>query len=166
MASTGADLGLALDGDADRAIFIDGRGQVVDGDQIMNICARNLHKKGHLNKNTMAATIMSNMGVDIALKKHGIKYARTVAQTLDFKLPNDPFELNPTCHYNNARLFELAKAFAEEETDEPRLFYVWGHAYELDGYDNWGVIKHLCEYLSKQKKILFGTNSEILKINR
>lgn len=101
-----------------------------------------------------------------ALKKHGIEYARTVVETLDFKLPNDPFELNPTCHYNNARLFELAKAFCEEETDEPRLFYVWGHAYELDGYDNWGVIKHLCEYLSKQKKILFGTNSEILKINR
>jgi len=77
VASGRADLGLALDGDADRAIFVDGRGQVVDGDQIMNICARNLHKKGHLNKNTMAATIMSNMGLEIALNRAGIDLVRT-----------------------------------------------------------------------------------------
>ena len=75
--TTGADLGLALDGDADRAIFIDGRGQVIDGDQIMNICARNLHKKGGLSKNTMAATIMSNMGLEIALNEAGINLVRT-----------------------------------------------------------------------------------------
>lgn len=75
--ATGADLGLALDGDADRAIFTDGRGQVVDGDQIMNICARHLHKKGCLNKDTMVATIMSNMGLEIALNQAGINLVRT-----------------------------------------------------------------------------------------
>lgn len=99
-----------------------------------------------------------------ALKKHGIKYARTVTETFDFKLPSDPFELNPTCHYNNAKLFELAKAFVEDETNEPTLFYVWGHGYELDGYDNWDVLKRLCKYLSKQNNIFFGTNSEVFKI--
>ncbi len=77
VALTGADLGLALDGDADRAIFVDGRGQVVDGDQIMNICARNLHQNGRLNKSTMAATIMSNMGLEIALNRAGIHLVRT-----------------------------------------------------------------------------------------
>ncbi len=73
----GADLGLALDGDADRAIFVDGRGQVVDGDQIMNICALNLHRNGRLKKNAMAATIMSNMGLEIALGEAGISLVRT-----------------------------------------------------------------------------------------
>jgi len=73
----GADLGLALDGDADRAIFVDGRGQVVDGDQVMNICAQRLHRLGALKRSTMAATIMSNMGLEIALKKSGIKLIRT-----------------------------------------------------------------------------------------
>ncbi len=74
---TGADLGLALDGDADRAIFVDGRGRVVDGDQIMNICARSLHRAGRLAKNAMAATIMSNMGLEIALNQAGIDLVRT-----------------------------------------------------------------------------------------
>ncbi|KXS56829.1 MAG: phosphoglucosamine mutase [Candidatus Adiutrix intracellularis] len=74
---TGADLGLALDGDADRVIFVDGRGQVVDGDQIMNICARRLARVGRLNQNTMVATIMSNMGLEIALAQVGINLIRT-----------------------------------------------------------------------------------------
>lgn len=77
VSETGADLGLALDGDADRAIFVDGRGRAVDGDQIMNICARSLHRAGRLNRNTMAATIMSNMGLEIALREAGIGLVRT-----------------------------------------------------------------------------------------
>ena len=75
--SHGADLGLALDGDADRAIFVDGRGQVVDGDQIMNICARRLNRLGRLNRSTMVATVMSNLGLEIALNRAGIQLIRT-----------------------------------------------------------------------------------------
>ncbi|GHV56975.1 phosphoglucosamine mutase [Deltaproteobacteria bacterium] len=75
--SASADLGLALDGDADRAIFVDGRGRVVDGDQIMNICARRLKRLGRLNRDTMAATIMSNLGLEIALSRCGINLVRT-----------------------------------------------------------------------------------------
>lgn len=74
---TGADLGLALDGDADRVIMVDGRGQVMDGDQLMNICARSLKRRGLLNHDTVAATIMSNMALEIALAEAGIKLART-----------------------------------------------------------------------------------------
>lgn len=74
---TGAHLGLALDGDADRAIFVDERGRVVDGDQIMYICARDLHLQGKLNKQTMVATIMSNMGLENALGKVGVKVLRS-----------------------------------------------------------------------------------------
>lgn len=77
VAARGADLGLTLDGDADRAIFIDGRARVLDGDQIMNICARNLHRHARLNQGTMAATVMSNMGLETALGRAGIKLVRT-----------------------------------------------------------------------------------------
>ncbi|UQZ90104.1 phosphoglucosamine mutase [Deltaproteobacteria bacterium Smac51] len=74
---TGADIGLALDGDADRAIFVDNRGQVVDGDQIMNLCALRLSKNNCLKNNTVAATIMSNMGLEISLNRAGIELLRT-----------------------------------------------------------------------------------------
>jgi phosphoglucosamine mutase len=72
-----ADLGVALDGDADRAILLDHRGEVVDGDQIMFLCAWHLKKKKLLTHNTIAATVMSNMGLERALEKEGIKLIRT-----------------------------------------------------------------------------------------
>jgi phosphoglucosamine mutase len=72
-----ADLGVALDGDADRAIFIDSRGKIVDGDQILFLCAVHLNKKRKLKNNAMAATIMSNMALEIALLHEGIKLFRT-----------------------------------------------------------------------------------------
>jgi phosphoglucosamine mutase len=73
----GADLGLALDGDADRVILVDGRGRLVDGDQIMNLCARRLQRLGRLNRSTVVATIMSNLGLELALGRSGIKLVRT-----------------------------------------------------------------------------------------
>ena len=73
----GADVGLAFDGDADRLIAVDDRGQIVDGDKIMAICATHLKKKGRLAKNTLVGTIMSNMGLDIAMKEHKIELVKT-----------------------------------------------------------------------------------------
>ena len=66
-----ADLGMALDGDADRIMFVDEDGKTVDGDQIMAICATDMLKKGQLAKKTLVATVMSNMGLDIAIEKAG-----------------------------------------------------------------------------------------------
>jgi phosphoglucosamine mutase len=74
---TGSDLGVALDGDADRAIFIDNKGQVVGGDQIMFLNSVHLKEKNALSKNAIAATIMSNMALEIALQREGIKLYRT-----------------------------------------------------------------------------------------
>ncbi len=73
----GADIGISLDGDADRAIFSDERGNVVDGDQIMALCARDLRKGNRLQKNTVVATVMSNLGLDLTMKSLGIKVVRT-----------------------------------------------------------------------------------------
>lgn len=73
----GADIGIALDGDADRVIFVDEKGVEVDGDQIMAICAVDMLRENRLKKNTVVATVMSNIGLDIALKKEGIKMLRS-----------------------------------------------------------------------------------------
>ncbi len=72
-----ADLGIALDGDADRVIFVDEKGATVDGDHIMALCGTELIKSGQLKKNTVVATVMSNMGLDIAMKKAGGKVVKT-----------------------------------------------------------------------------------------
>jgi len=73
----GADLGIALDGDADRVIFVDEYGNVVDGDRIMAICATDMLKQGTLKHNTLVATVMSNMGLDIAMKRAGGEIIKT-----------------------------------------------------------------------------------------
>jgi len=73
----GADIGISLDGDADRAIFSDELGNGVDGDQIMAICAADLKKAGRLKGNTLVATVMSNLGLDLAMKERGIRVVRT-----------------------------------------------------------------------------------------
>ena len=72
-----ADLGIALDGDADRVIFSDENGQVIDGDKIMGLVAKHLSEKGKLKKNTLVATVMSNMGLEVAMKDIGVGLLRT-----------------------------------------------------------------------------------------
>lgn len=72
-----ADLGIALDGDADRLIVVDERGQIVDGDAIMAMVARRMAGEGTLAKNTVVATVMSNLGLERALAAHGTRLVRT-----------------------------------------------------------------------------------------
>ncbi len=72
-----AHLGIALDGDADRVIFVDEFGNEVDGDHIMAICATTMLKEGKLAKETLVATVMSNMGLDIAVRQAGGKVVKT-----------------------------------------------------------------------------------------
>ena len=73
----GAHLGVALDGDADRAIFVCEQGHVVDGDHIMAMLALDLHRQGQLAKQTVVGTVMSNFGLELAMTKAGIALART-----------------------------------------------------------------------------------------
>jgi len=73
----GADLGVALDGDADRAVFSDHNGVLVDGDAVLAVCARELHAREGLRGGAVVATIMSNMGLDRCLADAGIGLVRT-----------------------------------------------------------------------------------------
>jgi phosphoglucosamine mutase len=72
-----AALGIALDGDADRVIIVDEKGQLVDGDQILAMCAARMVSDGRLNDNTVVATVMSNIGLEHALARSGAKLLRT-----------------------------------------------------------------------------------------
>jgi len=72
-----ADIGIALDGDADRIIMADEKGSIVDGDFIMGLCAQHMFKEGTLAKGTVVGTVMSNLGLDIAMQSMGINVVRT-----------------------------------------------------------------------------------------
>lgn len=74
---TGADIGLSFDGDADRLIACDENGNIVDGDHVLAICGLHLKKKGRLKNNTVVGTVMSNMGLDIALKENDVNLVKT-----------------------------------------------------------------------------------------
>ncbi|HLL14981.1 MAG TPA: phosphoglucosamine mutase [Pyrinomonadaceae bacterium] len=71
-----ADLAVALDGDADRALFLNARGQVVDGDATLWVMAKNFQERGELAGASVVATVMSNIGLELALKSRGIEMLR------------------------------------------------------------------------------------------
>lgn len=72
MVESGADLGIAFDGDADRLIAVDHTGRVVDGDHILAVCAIDLHARGDLRGDAVVATVMSNVGLEVLLRENGI----------------------------------------------------------------------------------------------
>ncbi len=69
----GADVGIALDGDGDRLIMVDEKGQIIDGDTLLAVCAHELKRQGRLKNNRVVATVMSNYGVIKYLESHGIE---------------------------------------------------------------------------------------------
>jgi len=71
-----AQIGIAFDGDADRIILCDEKGVVVDGDAVMAICALHMMKRGNLKHNTLVATVMSNLGLELAMRQAGGKLVR------------------------------------------------------------------------------------------
>src|SRR3990172_10859890 len=75
--SDGFDVGIAFDGDADRALAIDGDGNLVDGDHIMAICALDRLRQGRLDPPAVCVTVMTNIGFEIAMRENGISVAKT-----------------------------------------------------------------------------------------
>lgn len=73
----GADIGVAFDGDADRCLAVDAAGEEIDGDQIMAILALDLKERGRLHDDTLVVTVMSNLGLKLAMREHGIVLGQT-----------------------------------------------------------------------------------------
>lgn len=95
----------------------------------------------------------------------GIRWARTVNSTRDFRLPADPMLLDPSCHHDDPALFDLAERFAEKapmDWEEPWLFYVWGHTYEFDGNDNWDRMERLLKAVSGRDDVWYAANGAIM----
>lgn len=98
-----------------------------------------------------------------AVRACGISYARTGTYADGFSLPTDWLRLPVTCHHNDPRLMELARAFVESTDPFPSLFYLYGHSYEFDDDDNWHVIKNFCAYVGGRDDIWYVTNGEIFR---
>lgn len=93
------------------------------------------------------------------------KYARTIESTGEFSLPSDPYAWNPTVYFIDTDLmFELGERFLALESEEPSLFYIWGHSYELDAWNFWDRFEEFCRMISGKENIFYGTNREILEI--
>jgi phosphoglucosamine mutase len=73
----GLQMGIAFDGDGDRAIFVDHRGEIVNGDAVLLLCADQLKREGRLKGGAVVATVMSNIGLEMALRSRGIDLVRT-----------------------------------------------------------------------------------------
>lgn len=93
----------------------------------------------------------------------GIYYSRTTVSTLKFDMPQDWLRLPATCHHKNPKLMELADTFLDLKVTKhgPKLFYVWGHAYEFEEQNNWEVIEQFCEKMAYHEDIWYATNMEI-----
>lgn len=101
------------------------------------------------------------------LQDLGIVYARTLGGDNNaFRLPADWYAWMPTAHHADPRVLEWAKEFVETDVDSqywamrhPRLFYLWGHSYELEG--NWEQMDTLCDALGGREDVWYATNTEL-----
>ena len=91
-----------------------------------------------------------------------IKYARTITSSYSFDRQENLLRFNPTLSHMDERLFSLAEEFLAAGSDRDRIFYIWGHSYELDAADGWNTLEKFCALISGKDDIFYGTNSEVL----
>ena len=101
---------------------------------------------------------------DIIRRNTGVKYCRTITTNDSFDPQENLYRFNPTAfHLDFENIMALGKAFVELKTDTPKIFYIWGHAYEMDyGADYWGQLEEFFKLISNKEDIFYGTNREVL----
>lgn len=101
---------------------------------------------------------------NIIKQKTKIKYARMVECAESFDAQNDLYRFKPNVHsiMEPEKLFEKAKEFIELKPNKPQMFYVWGHAYEMDQMDRWDMLEEFFALISGKEDIFYGTNAEVL----
>ena len=112
---------------------------------------------GGINCNERVAHLIKN--------NTGIKYARTVDVTHSFDIYNDVFQYKGSVyqHFDWDILFDMGRKFLEIETDTPKVFYIWGHAYELDIFpERWKLFEEFCEMISNKSDVFYGTNKQVI----
>lgn len=112
---------------------------------------------GGVNNNDHVANVIKN--------NTGVKYSRTITTTSNFDIQDNLFRFNPSVYYIDIALMEkLAAEFIELRPDCPKIFYIWGHSYELDIYGKWDVFESFCKSICNKNDIFYGTNREVLLI--
>ena len=99
------------------------------------------------------------------IKEHtGVKYSRTITSVHNFDLQENLYRFNPSVyHLHMDKMMELARQFVELKPEEPKIFYIWGHSYEMDYDDSyWSQMDEFCKLLSGREDIFYGTNKEVL----
>ena len=101
---------------------------------------------------------------DVLRDRTGVKYARTVVSTHNFDIQTDMHLFDPTVYHHREmeEMFRLGEEFLKLKTDEPKLFYIWGHAYEFDIHNDWKRFEEFLEMISGRDDIFYGTNAECL----
>ena len=94
----------------------------------------------------------------------GVRYSRTITSTHNFDLQTNLHRFNPTVYYVEIeKMFSLAEEFLKMNPSEPKLFYIWGHSYELDtDAITWEKFEEFCAFIANKEDIFYGTNSEVL----
>lgn len=94
----------------------------------------------------------------------GIKYSRTITLNNSFDLQDNLYRFNPTAfHLDFDDIMQLGQQFIDLKTDTPKIFYIWGHSYEMDyGADYWVKLEEFFKLISNRDDIFYGTNKEIL----
>lgn len=102
---------------------------------------------------------------DIIKNNTPIKYARTGDWTCSFEPWQDLYEYNGTLYHHVCwdQMFQMGKEFVEMKTDTPKVFYIYGHAYEFDIFpERWAMFEEFCKMMSGHNDIFYGTNLEVL----
>ena len=102
--------------------------------------------------------------VDLIRNHTGIQYARTTTLTHNFELQSDLINFNPTVYHHIEwdEMFRLGEEFLALKTDTPKIFYIFGHAYEFDIRNEWDRFEQFCRLISGRDDIYYGTNAEVL----
>ena len=101
---------------------------------------------------------------ELIKKNTGVRYSRTITTTGSFDLQENLYRFNPTAfHLDFDELMRLGASFIELKPETPKIFYIWGHSYEMDyGADYWVKLEEFFKLISNKDDIFYGTNKEVL----
>ena len=101
---------------------------------------------------------------ELIREKTGVRYARTIRPSLSFEKQENLFEFKPTVHHFAGwdQLFALGESFLSLPADADALFYVWGHSFEFDIYNDWDRFEEFLQMMANKKDVSYLTNKEAL----